>query len=888
MHRIPLLLPTPSILWERNLPEWFLFERTLHEPNVEETIAFLTVLDLEAEFYKNQCYKIAEDMFMKAKNYLMDKTSKSFSEQASKDYEMYLEVYKEIKTSHEEVCEVYGHMVICMYMIRKLFKAKKYFRLYKKYKAKLLPDILNKSKFVYIENYIMEFADEIINFEHFLPKFEIQCKGIPYKGFSSESDISGASSTCFYYNNGVYVKEDIPKGSVLFVEDSTIHSLNIPFLECEVCYKQSQHQIYTCLECRYKSYCSLLCMEKDKKAHVDECLGFKQLTILVLDASNIVRVFVRILNLLCLHIFNPKIFRKLRTAGEVWDKMFELLKSAELSEINNFELLRMKPCYSRLSDMQYSTIVATAFRLTLFLEKKTDLIDKIYKKLQISNKQKLILVGSILMRLHCNILQNTFDFEITKTVNSNTSVNTQPLYLSINEIQEMMKSINRRQCSVKNVHTFYDIDMKRDVYDRSDDIINSKKSIKDMGISQLTALRHVKSCNRIQRILSTYKDNIAELYFQSELTQSNVEGPVTNQPTSINSEKNLCGRIADMSDIDRYMFVKGFAQLFHIHYAEYFLQMFNRDAEVQQVLSLYCPTLRKFKHSCEPNLEVIVMDNGVVIGKALKNINKDEQLFVSYKAHYAHHAKEERQKFLKQFGINCKCQYCKMDEKQDPTNLRLAIFCEYCKGVKIIPSQNVCKFCKTPYNKLFNKYLTIIYILENELKYGLSPCESTERDIYLIHLILFSFSKIYFDAQNEVRIAIELKLAYFFAVQNFAIQSYKIVKEVRKNILKSYDERLVLFTFYAEILSIVKIILWNNLEDQLFTLPTTYLLDLCYLGLHIAKGQMQYIEFYEIFDAICANVLEDVKLLFKWKEKLLSKNNLPLANNLSMYDQKIG
>lgn len=48
---------------------------------------------------------------------------------------MYLEVYKEIKTSHEEICEVYGQLVVCMYMMRKLLKVKKYFRLYKKYKG---------------------------------------------------------------------------------------------------------------------------------------------------------------------------------------------------------------------------------------------------------------------------------------------------------------------------------------------------------------------------------------------------------------------------------------------------------------------------------------------------------------------------------------------------------------------------------------------------------------------------------------------------------------------------------------------------------------------------------------------------------------------------------
>lgn len=61
------------------------------------------------------------------------------------------------------------------------------------------------------------------------------------------------------------------------------------------------------------------------------------------------------------------------------------------------------------------------------------------------------------------------------------------------------------------------------------------------------------------------------------------------------------------------------------------------------------------------------MDNGVVIGKTLKEIKKGEQLYVSYKAHYTHHVKVERQRFLKRFDINCKCDFCKMDNNQEPT-----------------------------------------------------------------------------------------------------------------------------------------------------------------------------------------------------------------------------
>lgn len=383
-----------------------------------------------------------------------------------------------------------------------------------------------------------------------------------------------------------------------------MQSFNIPLLDCEVCYKYSQNQIYTCLECRYKSYCSLNCLEKDKAVHKDECVGYKQLTILVLDAGSIFRTFVRISKELCENFFNPQIFRKLRTAEEVWDKMMELLKNNQAYS-NDLALVKIKPNYCRLSEIQYSTLVATAFRLTVFIERKTELIDQYYKKLLMSNKQKLTLIGSILMRMHCNMLLNSFDFEITKTVKVSKPNHILPLHMSIKEIGQMMQTIDRSHGLVKSIDKFYDIDMKRDIWKRSKEIIKQKKVIKEMPVSHLTVLRHVKQCNRITRFLSTYKDNVAELYFQPGLLHSIIYGQAASQPTSSASSKKLCGRIADMSDIDRYMFVKKFARFFHIHYVEYFLQMFGRDQEVNQVLTLYCPTLRKFKHSCDPNLEVM-------------------------------------------------------------------------------------------------------------------------------------------------------------------------------------------------------------------------------------------------------------------------------------------
>lgn len=52
-------------------------------------------------------------------------------------------------------------------------------------------------------------------------------------------------------------------------------------------------------------------------------------------------------------------------------------------------------------------------------------------------------------------------------------------------------------------------------------------------------------------------------------------------------------------------------------------------------------------------------------------------------------------------------------------------------------------------------------------------------------------------------------------------------------------------------------------------MSTSELEDLCSLGLHIATGQKKYIEFYEIFDTECTNILDDIKVFLKWKDKII-------------------
>lgn len=401
---------------------------------------------------------------------------------------------------------------------------------------------------------------------------------------------------------GVCAVLEYKKSDVVFVEDPVQHTIHAPFVRCEMCYCQSKQQLYTCLDCRYKVYCSLRCMENDSAAHRVECMGYKQLSLLILDGTAIFRMFVKISHELNEHTFIRTEFRKYKTALDVWFNLIALLDEQTWDDKNYLSIIAVKPEYDHLSEKQYSTLVATAFRLAIFIDRKTQIIETYYQHLHISDKQKLIIVGSLLMRIHCNVLLNTFDLGMhAADVDKQVTTDTQQVTRLITSSSPSYDN------SIKDLNQYYDVDIENEVWHRSMHILESSKNNNSNKVTSNTLPRnqHNQMCNRIYRILSIYKDNIAELYFNPELINKALYGPDAGQPINSTSASLMCARLAQMTDVQRCYFVKRFARLFHNHYIEYFMQMAEHNKEGQQILSVYSPTLKKFTHSCDPNVEVM-------------------------------------------------------------------------------------------------------------------------------------------------------------------------------------------------------------------------------------------------------------------------------------------
>uniref|UniRef100_A0A1I8PS07 MYND-type domain-containing protein n=1 Tax=Stomoxys calcitrans TaxID=35570 RepID=A0A1I8PS07_STOCA len=901
MHRIPLQLPIPSIRWERTLPECILFENTLNLANFEETQTFIKTLDEEADFYQKKSYEIVEEMFWKARKGLSSAESSSFAEgmlliswiilrapkdssilayalkirgqcyfhdssllNASKDYEMFLYVNEFSKQPTDDICEIICHLTYCMHNMQKYNEVKKYLQLYKEYKGQLSAESQQKKNFVQTDDLpeIMVKLDNALG-----PQLKLQRK------------TSSAIRQCSSDNTGNVIGKasayDYQQADVVFVEDPMVKSINAPLFRCEKCFCQTKQQIYTCLECRYKTYCSLHCLQSDSEEHKLECIGYKQLLLLILDAGVLFRNFVKISHELDEKIFSCKSFGKYKTARDVWFGLLICLEQKQ-AEVNCsiLSLLTMKPMYDRLTETQYSTLVTTAFRLAMFIDMKTNLIEKLFGRLQISDKQKLIVVGSMLMRIHCNLLLSTFDCDVTRgDVQLQYSSNMQ----QINSLTK--NSGQKHQEIIEDLNQFYDIDVSVEVWDYSLKIQKSaRKPKKAQALSVLQQNKHSQEeCKRLHRILSIYKDKIAEVYFNPDLVNKVLYGPKADQPLSAAVTKKMCSRLALMTNEQRCYFVQRYARLFHNYFADYFMHLVEQKNDVPNILAVYSPSLKEFQHSCDPNVEVMIMTNGTLVGKALKAIKAGEQLYVSVNAHYMRHARKERQTFLKQLDLECQCEFCVSDNAEEPIMHREVIYCDSCQGVSISPDMKECPKCKTQYNELLTKHFTVINILENKMISDLENWQLNainERDIYILHLIFLMHARKYFGPQYEFRIKIELKHARYLAYKNFIIPTYQLLMEIRKNIQKSYDEHSIWFTFYADMLQAIKIILICNIDDSTSIPPSAIdtLLKLCNFGVFIVKGQLNLIDFYEVFDSHYF-IFNDMELLLQCRNKIARKQN---------------
>ncbi|XP_053970058.1 uncharacterized protein LOC128871912 isoform X1 [Anastrepha ludens] len=901
MHRIPLLLPAPSVSWNRSEPDYLLFENTVNACNIEESDEFLSILDREANEFFDRNHSLAADQVAFASDMIhsgnllgairilnniilrLPKDCDSLSQalkirgdlnlqryhlqSAVDDYTMFLYLNTR-DDSYEELYELHGNLTVCYYLMRQFDRARIHLRHFKKYKDKLPKETLTKTKIEKIGNHIAYFEPDLHDSENFGPKCgHTVLQDVPFQGFNKNADIKQMSSACYIKTNqkekkveGVFVNTDLLEESVVLIEKPISVNVNAPLVQCELCLHRSD-KVYTCLDCRYKTYCSLHCIKKDRDIHQYECSAYKNLILFILDAKDLYRLFIKVSSHLHEHVFSRKVFRKLSSVETVLGKIEKsaVKEDSEFGSIVN--LLRVKPSYTKLSEMQYSTLVVTAFRLALFIIRKTNLVDTFYKKLRIVPTHRMILIGVILMRLHCHLLLNTFDFEYLIPL-----LTDKPKYETVyDQIAEWTSLLNPvREPNPEDINAYFNT-AEAEVVDLSMRYLQlQSRDQNELSVDSIPVLEHTQLCNSIERPVSVFKDKLAELYFNTDKFKFLIYGGMAAVP---NSGRSICESIAKMPITERSKLVQKFVHNFHAHFMDYFLQTSITCNQIHQVLSLPCPTLRKFKHSCAPNVDIVILDNGMVMGRTMRYIKKDEELFVSYKAHYMRHTREERHIFLKQINIDCQCEVCQNVVETEPTNARSGIYCEKCTGFEITSSQGECTNCGINFDSLSLKYRTEIATLECTIKNLMNP-ESDERKLYLLSTIMYMRVKQNFVPSHETRIKAELQYAKYLALKNFSQSAYNILMEVKANIAQNYSEDALWLFFYTEMLLVIKIILYYNIEENVNPMPITYIEELCEFGIYIINEQNNHRRLLKTKICERSEIFEEMYLFLKWQEKL--------------------
>ncbi|KAH8383460.1 hypothetical protein KR009_008851 [Drosophila setifemur] len=435
----------------------------------------------------------------------------------------------------------------------------------------------------------------------------------PYESYKLSRKIPFASSACEYVQEkngiraGVFATSDIRHGEIVLAEVPEHFQFSTPFVNCDLCEKY-QELIYTCPECRYKSYCSKLCMDDDWSTHETECYGFKIGVIPMLEASILFRLFVESAEYIL-----PAVVDFSHEGGVIngpKDAWIFILKHAqeEEKEYNVVgEFLASQPDFKLLSKELYCEVVVTAFRLAVFIYNDTKLIEKYFHLLSLEKIDMINVIGSILLRLGGHVLLNSQHDE-----------------LRYQKFATPMNGIIDEECEkgpltklvTQNGFTYHGIN-------GMSEFVKCNNVVKE---SLNYAKNEVQACTSNERPINQFVNKILNICLNDG--EINAVGDITGIKTeSLLSQKqeeklknfNTSKRCQLMTDIAKY-------------YQHYVYQYFTKPGvhrKIPQIKSTLCVTLKAFRQCCgDENVKVIYLANGQFIGVTTTEVRSGEELVV--------------------------------------------------------------------------------------------------------------------------------------------------------------------------------------------------------------------------------------------------------------------
>ncbi|EDW96954.2 uncharacterized protein LOC6536670 isoform X2 [Drosophila yakuba] len=441
---------------------------------------------------------------------------------------------------------------------------------------------------------------------------EVQYENLaPFKGFKLTRKIPFASQACDYFekpienSGGVFASCEMPKGEIVLVENPVHFQFSAPFLNCDLC-GVHQEQLYTCDDCRYRTYCSRLCMESDAEIHQYECYGYRIGLIPMLEASMLFRLFYEALEYIL-----PAIVDYAMDGGvisdphEAWTFILEHAQEEEKNYNLVGELLATAPDYNLLTREKYKEIVATAFRLSVFIYNDTHIADKYFYLLALVKTDLINVMAAILLRLCGHVLLNSHRNELYYTKPGDT--------VDMNEINAEFEKCGALPMPTErisaNVFSYYGVNAISDFVDCYNNVHDSLTEAEHEYLEKLPQGSPMfRFADRLHSIcIQKYEiETVEDLVGAETLPKHQID--------DILQIFNTSKRCQLLTNITKY---------FH----QFVNQYFNKIENTVQLKSTLFVTLKAFKQNGETNnMKAVCLPSGKVIGVTAKKVHKGEEL----------------------------------------------------------------------------------------------------------------------------------------------------------------------------------------------------------------------------------------------------------------------
>ncbi|XP_002041144.2 uncharacterized protein LOC6616807 isoform X1 [Drosophila sechellia] len=432
----------------------------------------------------------------------------------------------------------------------------------------------------------------------------------PFKGFKLTRKIPFASQACDYFeksiekSGGVFASCDVPKGKIVLVENPVYFQFSAPFLNCELC-GVHQQQLYSCDNCRYRSYCSMSCMKSDAEVHQYECTGYKIGLIPMLEANMLFRLFCEageyILPAIVDFAMDGGILSNPRDA---WTFILEHAQEEEKTYNLVGELLATAPDYNLLTREKYTEIVTTAFRLSVFIYNDTRLAEKYFYLLPLVKTDLINVMAAILLRLGGHVLLNSQRDNLCYTHREGfNAMNENNEFENCGILPMPTDRISANVFSYYGVNAITDfVDCYNNVHDSIAEVEHEypEKFLNDSPIFRFADRLHSICIQKYE--IEAVEDLVsAETFPEHDL----------NEILQIFNTSQRCQLLTNIAK----------------YFQQFVYQYFHKIESTLQLKSTLCVTLKAFRQNCgTKNIKAIFLPNGKVVGVTAKNVHKGEEL----------------------------------------------------------------------------------------------------------------------------------------------------------------------------------------------------------------------------------------------------------------------